>query len=384
MAQVLHLTGPVLVGREEVRPQAWVVGGRVTYEPPSGEHEVTRVDGWVLPGLVDAHCHVGLDAHGAVDRETAQAQALGDREAGTLLIRDAGSPSDTRWVDDRPDLPRIIRAGRHIARTRRYIRNYAWEVEPEDLVERVRARGPGGRRVGQARRRLDRPRRRRPHAVLARRRPRRGRRRRPRGGRPGHRPLLRRAVARRPRRRRHRLRRARRGPGPRHDRGLRPAGHRHRADPGQHRHLPPDRRAGEGEVPRLPRPHARPARPPLRDDRRRARRGDRGLRRHRRRRLAAPRARRPGGRAADPVRFSALEALDAATWGARAWLGRPGIEEGEEADLVVYGADPAEDVGVLAPRRPSCCAEPSSAPDPPPLRARTRRCAPGGCPHRET
>ena len=72
MAQVLHLTGPVLVGREEVRPQAWVVGGRITYEPPSGDHEVTRVDGWVLPGLVDAHCHVGLDAHGAVDRETAR------------------------------------------------------------------------------------------------------------------------------------------------------------------------------------------------------------------------------------------------------------------------------------------------------------------------
>ena len=33
----------------------------------------------------------------------------------------AGSPADTRWIDDRADLPRIIRAGRHIARTRRYI-----------------------------------------------------------------------------------------------------------------------------------------------------------------------------------------------------------------------------------------------------------------------
>ncbi|MDN5725234.1 MAG: amidohydrolase family protein, partial [Propionibacteriales bacterium] len=33
--------------------------------------------------------------------------------------------------------PRIIRCGRHIARTRRYIRNYAVEVEPEELVAEV-------------------------------------------------------------------------------------------------------------------------------------------------------------------------------------------------------------------------------------------------------
>ena len=43
-----------------------------------------------------------------------------------------------------------------------------------------------------------------------------------------------------------------------------------------------------------------------------------------------------------------LEALDAATWGARAWLGRPGIAEGESADLVVYQEDPRQDVRVLA------------------------------------
>jgi imidazolonepropionase-like amidohydrolase len=44
---------------------------------------------------------------------------------------------DTRWVQEREDLPRLIRAGRHIGRTRRYIRNYAHEVEPEDLVATV-------------------------------------------------------------------------------------------------------------------------------------------------------------------------------------------------------------------------------------------------------
>ncbi len=144
MRPVLHLRGPVLVGPDEVVGQAWVVGGRITYERPSGE--VTAVDGWVVPGLVDAHCHVGLDAHGAVDEATSESQALADRDAGALLLRDAGSPADTRWVDDREDLPRLVRAGRHIARPKRYIRNFADEVEPEDLVETVRrqaARGDG-------------------------------------------------------------------------------------------------------------------------------------------------------------------------------------------------------------------------------------------------
>ncbi|MFJ6728989.1 amidohydrolase family protein [Streptomyces sp. NPDC091281] len=133
---VLHVRGRILAGPDEdqVRDELWVVGGRVTYERPAGARDVRTVDGWALPGLVDAHCHVGLGHDGPVPQDVAEKQALTDRDAGTLLIRDAGSPSDTRWVDDRDDLPKIVRAGRHIARTRRYLRGYAHEIEPEDLV----------------------------------------------------------------------------------------------------------------------------------------------------------------------------------------------------------------------------------------------------------
>ena len=141
---VLHLTGPVLVGPDEVVGEAWVVGGRLTLSRPSGD--TTTLPGWVLPGLVDAHCHVGLDAHGAVDRATSEAQARTDRDAGALLLRDAGSAAATRWVDDRDDLPVLVRAGRHIARPRRYVRAFAEEVEPDELVAEVRrqaARGDG-------------------------------------------------------------------------------------------------------------------------------------------------------------------------------------------------------------------------------------------------
>jgi len=139
----LHVRGTFLP-EGEVR-DAWIVDGRLTFEPVPGAVTIAT-DAWILPGLVDAHCHVGLDAHGAVDVATAEEQALTDRDAGTLLIRDAGSPADTRWIDARADLPRIIRAGRHIARPRRYLRNFAAEVEPDALVDEVRtqaARGDG-------------------------------------------------------------------------------------------------------------------------------------------------------------------------------------------------------------------------------------------------
>ncbi|NGN66592.1 amidohydrolase family protein [Streptomyces sp. A7024] len=137
---MLHVRGRVLTGPgdDDVRDELWVLDGRITFSRPTGDHDVTEIEGWALPGLVDVHCHVGLDAHGAVDEATSEKQALTERDIGALLLRDAGSPADTRWIDDREDLPRIIRAGRHIARTKRYIRNYAHEIEPADLVAYVR------------------------------------------------------------------------------------------------------------------------------------------------------------------------------------------------------------------------------------------------------
>jgi len=130
----LHLQR-VLLPEGEPR-DLWVADGLIRTEPVPDAVTVCQ-GAWILPGLVDAHCHIGLGANGAVPDEVAEAQALTDRDAGTLLIRDAGSPIDTHWIDEREDLPRIIRAGRHIARPKRYIRNYAAEVEPEELIAEV-------------------------------------------------------------------------------------------------------------------------------------------------------------------------------------------------------------------------------------------------------
>jgi imidazolonepropionase-like amidohydrolase len=138
----LRFRGPVLPDGET--RDLYVVEGHVTYEKVASAELVA--EGWIVPGLVDAHCHVGLDENGAVPEDVQERQAVTDRDSGALLLRDCGSAADTSWIHDRDDLPRLIRAGRHIARTKRYIRNYAHEIEPVDLpayVAQEAERGDG-------------------------------------------------------------------------------------------------------------------------------------------------------------------------------------------------------------------------------------------------
>ena len=117
--------------------QWWIVDGTLSAEPVNDAETVFGADGyggWIVPGLVDAHCHVGLGQHGAIELDEAIAQAQTERDVGALLLRDAGSPTDTRRFDDRDDLPRIIRAGRHLARPKRYQRGFAIELEDESQL----------------------------------------------------------------------------------------------------------------------------------------------------------------------------------------------------------------------------------------------------------
>jgi imidazolonepropionase-like amidohydrolase len=142
-APALHLAGVVLPEGEH--RDLWVRDGRLTSEPVPGAETVSR-GGWLVPGLVDAHCHVGIGRGGVPVEDLAalREQALTERAAGVLALRDCGSPVDTRVLDDEPDLPTIVRAGRHIARTRRYIPGLGIEIEPDALVEEVRLQARRG------------------------------------------------------------------------------------------------------------------------------------------------------------------------------------------------------------------------------------------------
>lgn len=141
MTRPLHLTGTIVLGDLAELDEVWVVDGRLTLDPPAGES--TTLDGWVLPGLVDVHCHLGLGPDGGVSHAQATQQAVADRDAGTLLVRDAGAPVDTRWIHARADLPRLVRAGRHLARPKRYLRHYGRELDdvadlPEAMAQEAR------------------------------------------------------------------------------------------------------------------------------------------------------------------------------------------------------------------------------------------------------
>jgi imidazolonepropionase-like amidohydrolase len=132
---MFRLRGVALPAERTV--ELWVdAAGRLSAEPIAGAE--TLVDGgWIVPGLVDAHCHVGLGPSGPVHLDEAADQARTDRDAGTLLIRDCGTPADTRPLQARADLPEIIRAGRHVARPKRYIPGVAVDLDDPALLPEV-------------------------------------------------------------------------------------------------------------------------------------------------------------------------------------------------------------------------------------------------------
>ena len=253
MAQVLHLTGPVLVGPDDVAAAG--VGGRRSHHVCRAR-PVTTTSRRCRAGCCRAwSTRTATSVWAPTARSTTRRPSSRRSPTATPARCSCATPGRRPTPGGcrrRDDLPRLVRAGRHIARTRRYIRNFAWEVEPDQLVEQVRLEARAGdgwvKLVGDW---IDRD-----TGDLS--------------------PcwpadVLAEAVA------------AAHEEGARvtahcfgeeslrdlaaagtdcveHACGLEPEtiasfaaqGHRHRADPGQHRHLPADRRAGPREVPRLP------------------------------------------------------------------------------------------------------------------------------------
>jgi imidazolonepropionase-like amidohydrolase len=139
----LHVRGVVLPD-DEVR-DIWLVGDRVTFSPVP-EAQTVSTDGFILPGLVDAHCHIGIKAGGAPigGIDDARALAVVDRDAGVLAIRDAGSPYPYPDLDFDVDVPRLARAGQHVAPVRRYLRDIGVEVEAPDVAAEIATQAKAG------------------------------------------------------------------------------------------------------------------------------------------------------------------------------------------------------------------------------------------------
>jgi imidazolonepropionase-like amidohydrolase len=148
MTSALHVRGVVLPDGAD--RDLWVVDGRLSFEPVPGAETVAS-GGFVVPGLVDAHSHIGLGADGPVhEPEALREQAHRDAAAGALLVRTAGTPADIRFLDRDEAAPRIVHCGRHIARPKRYSPATALEIEPDELAGVVfrEASGGGGPAIG--------------------------------------------------------------------------------------------------------------------------------------------------------------------------------------------------------------------------------------------
>jgi imidazolonepropionase-like amidohydrolase len=133
MREQWHITGMDAATGEPV--DCWMADGVFADGPIA---DAQQLSGWTLPGLVDAHCHIGYSMDGPTDLATAEQQARTNLAAGVLTIRDCGSPIDTRPLVGRDDLPVLIRAGWHIARPKRYIRGLGVDLDdPAELPAEV-------------------------------------------------------------------------------------------------------------------------------------------------------------------------------------------------------------------------------------------------------
>jgi imidazolonepropionase-like amidohydrolase len=138
-----HVRGVVLPD-DQVR-DLWLVDDRVTFDPVAGA--TTLADrGFIVPGLVDAHCHIGIRPGGGPVASTAESRelALVERAAGVLALRDAGSPHPYPELDDDPDLPRLARAGQHVAPVKRYLRDIGVEVEAPGVAAAIAEQARAG------------------------------------------------------------------------------------------------------------------------------------------------------------------------------------------------------------------------------------------------
>jgi imidazolonepropionase-like amidohydrolase len=108
-------------------------GDRWTTDPVAGAE--LAGEGWLLPGLVDAHTHPGAKEPGDALDETLLREDLREQVAtGVTLIRSpglAGDPPD--WFGEDDDVPRAVHAGLWIARHGHFFDGWGRRADLADL-----------------------------------------------------------------------------------------------------------------------------------------------------------------------------------------------------------------------------------------------------------
>lgn len=108
-------------------------GDRWTTDPVPGADLVA--EGWLLPGLVDAHTHPGAELPGApLDADLLRADLREHVASGVTMIRSPGLAGDPpEWFGRDPDVPRAVHAGLWIAREGTFFDGWGRRADLADL-----------------------------------------------------------------------------------------------------------------------------------------------------------------------------------------------------------------------------------------------------------
>ena len=120
---------------ERVERTLWVDGDRISTEEIPGAETVVD-GGWLIPGLVDAHTHPGAESpEDRFDQDMLRSHLLAQRDAGVLLLRTPGSVERMPgWVEQDPELPRVMSAGRWLATPGHFFAGYPLRVGLDELA----------------------------------------------------------------------------------------------------------------------------------------------------------------------------------------------------------------------------------------------------------
>jgi imidazolonepropionase-like amidohydrolase len=108
-------------------------GDRWTTDPAPNAELVA--EGWLIPGLVDAHTHPGAEQVGDPLDESMLREHLHDHvHAGVTAIRSPGLPGDPPpWFGEDPDVPRAFHAGPWIAQADQFFEGWGRRPAMADL-----------------------------------------------------------------------------------------------------------------------------------------------------------------------------------------------------------------------------------------------------------